>query len=366
MRSKVFFATTPIVLMALIHVILLIFFFSDLDLDHLSTFPSGLVVTTSTLTMTMTNNQDENDPGLPPPEAPQPKPKPRPRDGPAVVFEADPMVPDIFTGEDGDYFGLVLVTNWPVSPLAAVDGPYQRFLAAVRSCFRDEDVAVPSSSSPSPSSLPAVYLYPTVYLHVTLATFQRPVRIADTPGLSDAGVRSAKTREALEWVRSASELPGWPREPLRLVVDSAQIGTKAGILLWKDLSGGIDAMRNCLREALAERPPVNHNDNDNGGTTVGIPGIVHSTFLRFAEVPVTPGEDVQEAFRSRGLERPGEEFFRESGGDGDGNGDGDEQTAAAKPLILRANTVRLVSETVPYMHLPNDDEHVLWTTELAR
>ena len=35
-------------------------------------------------------------------------------DGPAaIIFEADPKITDIFTCKDGDYFGLVLVTNWP-------------------------------------------------------------------------------------------------------------------------------------------------------------------------------------------------------------------------------------------------------------
>mmetsp|Transcript_27715 Transcript_27715/g.65101 ORF Transcript_27715/g.65101 Transcript_27715/m.65101 type:complete len:297 (-) Transcript_27715:1905-2795(-) len=277
----------------------------------------------------------------------------KPRDGPAAVFEADPLIPDIFTGEDGDYFGLVLVTNWPVSPLEVMDDPYRRFLAAVRSCFRDEDV---SPSDAHPASLPAVYLYPTEHLHVTLASFHRPTKVADSPELSGDAQR-AKKRKALELVRSASKLPGWPKEPLRLVVDSARIGTRAGILLWKDLSGGVDAIRSCLREALLL--------TDAGGSDgakpmdASIPGIIHSTFLRFAEVPRTPAKDVQDAFESRGLGTPGGEFFRASGSDGD------ETATTNSPLILRADTVRLVSESVPYMHLPNDDEHVPWSTELA-
>jgi len=283
----------------------------------------------------------------------------KPRDGPATVFEADPMVADIFTCRDGEYFGLVLVANWPVSPLADMDGPYQKFLEAIKSCFRKED-GLPSKTNPA--SLPAVYTYPTIYLHVTLATLVHPTKVAGSDDLSSEGLQQDKKKEALELVRSASKLPGWPKEPLRLVVDSAQIGKRAGILLWKDLSGGVAAIRNCLREVSME------TDDSNAQRTIvpKIPGIIHSTFLRFSEVPQTPGEDVQEAFRSKGLATPSIEFFCNSGGGCDDSDDTTTGTTNKTPLLLRADTVRLVSESTPYMHLLNDDEHVPWTSELTK
>jgi hypothetical protein len=276
----------------------------------------------------------------------------KPRDGPPTVFEVDPVVSDIFTGKDGDYFGLVLVTNWPVSPLAEMDGPYQDFLTAVKSCFQNEDISVPSKAT---VSLPAVYLYPTIYLHITLATFVRPTKIISDNNNESKDLRQAKKEGALELVRSASKLPGWPTEPLQLVVDKAQIGKSAGILLWKDLSGGVAAIRNCLRRASAE-VDASANDNDTPATTTivpTIPWIIHSTFLRFSSAPQTPGEKLQEAFRSRVQEKLGKEFFRTAADDG-------------TTPFLQADTVRLVCESSPYMHLPNDDEHVLWTCELTK
>ena len=280
----------------------------------------------------------------------------KPRDDPAMVFEVDPVVSDIFTGKDGDYFGLVLVTSWPVSPLADMDGPYQDFLAAVKSCFQSEDISVPSKSV-TQASVPAVYLYPTIYLHITLATFVRPTKIISDNNAESKYLRQAKKDVALELVRSASKLPGWPTKPLQLVVDKAQIGKSAGILLWKDLSGGVAAIRNCLRKASAEAEvDASANDNATPATTKivpTIPGIIHSTFLRFSSAPQTPGEKVQEAFRSRIQEKIGKEFFRIADGD---------ETAP----FLQADTVRLVCESTPYMHLPNDDEHVLWTCELTK
>mmetsp|Transcript_9072 Transcript_9072/g.18836 ORF Transcript_9072/g.18836 Transcript_9072/m.18836 type:complete len:311 (-) Transcript_9072:33-965(-) len=288
----------------------------------------------------------------------------KPRDGPATAFEADPMVSDIFTCPDGDYFGLVLVTNWPISPLSDMDGPYTDFLEAIKSCFQKEDItATPSKEVEKDStgqvSLPPVYFYPTIHLHITLATFIPPTKIAssnsvsnedgdnntEAGSLSSNNVREAKKAEVLKLLQSASELPGWPTEPLQMVVDSAQIGKRAGILLWKDLSGGVEAIRNCLRKASTELDI---------STTPNIPGIIHSTFLRFSSIPQTPGAEVQEAFRSKIRGRLGTDFFRSANAN------------EPSPLILRANTARLVCESTPYMHISDDDEHVLWNRELAR
>jgi len=289
----------------------------------------------------------------------------KPRDGPATAFEADPMVSDIFNCPDGDYFGLVLVTNWPISPLPDMEVPYTDFLEAIKSCFQKEDItATPSKEAGKDSTsqflLPPVYLYPTTHLHITLATFIPPTKIAssnsvsneegddkkeETGSLSSNDIREAKKEDVLKLLQSASELPDWPTEPLQMVVDSAQIGKRAGILLWKDLSGGVDAIRNCLRKASTEL---------DAATTPNIPGIIHSTFLRFSSTPQTSGAEVQEAFRSKIQGRLGTEFFRSA--------NADEPT----PLILRANTARLVCESTPYMHIPDDDEHVLWSRELAR
>ena len=287
----------------------------------------------------------------PTPQQQAQKQQSKPRDGPATVFEADPMVSDIFTGQDGDYFGLVLVANWPPSPTSDMEGPYQDFLGAVKSCFRDEDVVAAATSSDTTStdstaSLPSVYLYPTRHLHITVATFVPATKIVgknNTNSFSTKELRDAKRAQALDLLQAASKLPEWPTEPLQLVVDSAQIGKRAGILLWKDLSGGIAAIRNCLRTASTEASiPI-------------IPGIIHSTFLRFSRTPQTPGEKVQEAFESKIKGRLGTDFFH----------DADSTTSSRKPLVLRANTVKLACESTPYMHIPKDDEHVLWSTELT-
>jgi hypothetical protein len=264
----------------------------------------------------------------------QPQAPPKPRDGPATAFEVDTMFSGMFTSPGGDYFGLVLVTNWPASPLSDMDGPYQEFLGAIKSCFRDEDIQ-PSSEG----SMPAVYMYQTYHLHITLATFNPVTKLAGDDKDAENDLQEAQRKQALKLVRSASKLPGWPTEPLKLVVKSGQIGKRAGILLWEDLSGGVDAIRNCLREATAS----------SGASIHGIPGIIHTTFLRFLDVPQTPGEEVQEAFQSKIAGKLGNEFFA---------------TADESTPLLEAKTVRLVCELKPYVFF-DDDDHVLWTSELT-
>jgi len=203
--------------------------------------------------------------------------------------------------------------------------------------------------------VPAVYVQPIFALHVTLATFTRIHKVVDhnTAGMDR---REFEKKRATELVRSASKFPEWPKEPIRLVADSAQIGTRAGILLWKDLSGGVEAIRNCLRKAAAsEATPSNSSSPLQHKTYPTIPGIIHSTILRFSTVPKTPGNQVQKKFGSAVREKIGKDFFPNSGNEEDKNN-----------FVIVADTVRLACESTPYMHFDADEEHVLWSYELKQ
>lgn len=344
----------------------------------------------------MGNNSD-NDEEL----QPQPQPQQKPRDGPATVFEADPMVSDIFACEDGDYFGLVLVTNWPASPLDDIDmdGPYQDFLRAVKSCFESEDITISKATTTTTATtatiatpVPAVYLYPTIHLHITLATFLPPTKVNNNFSTTTneeeeekLNLPEAKRIQdfATTVVRCASKLPDWPTQPLRLVVDRAQLGAKAGILLWKDLSGGVAAIRKCLQQVSSDlttstststtdaTTSTRHDENNspllrNGSNNTDssshfcppaiiVPGIIHSTFLRFSRVPQTPGDKVQEQFQSKVLPRIGEFFNKKNK---------DVLDIDDAPTTTVANTVKLVCTSTPYMHVEDDEKHVVWRHEL--
>eukprot|EP00980_Cylindrotheca_fusiformis_P002549 scaffold603_cov118-Cylindrotheca_fusiformis.AAC.1 len=233
-------------------------------------------------------------------------------DGPSTSFQADPVVASLFDKTD-DYFGLVLVANWPPD-LTVVDPPYQRFLQNVRKCFHKDDLA---------GDRPSVYLYPTQCLHITIATLHHVQKKQD--GIDYSKIENDWT----DLVQNASKLSSWPQGPLNFRLASTQLGTKAGILLWTDITGGVQEMRNCLDQEASTRSMKIHS----------IPGIVHSTFLRFHKVPKQiPGEEIQNRFQEL-VVRSVENIFEDT--------------------LLTSQSAKLVCETTPYMHIPQDDSHIL-------
>jgi hypothetical protein len=276
-------------------------------------------------------SQEEHHPHQPPPPLP-----PIPRDGPATVFEADPKVTDIFLGcNDGEYFGLVLVAGWPPDP--SFHQPYLKFLNLVRECFDEDDwkekMTMTTKTKTSMSKLPAVYLYPTMHIHVTIATFAPTERQQGSDKNADADVEHLQFQQTyLSIVNEASRRPDWPKEPIQLAIRSTQLGSKAGILLWDDTSGGISKMRQCIKQVAAGR----------NIDIWGIPDIIHSTFLRFAKVPHTIGHLVQERYQSKVTPQV-QNIFQQS---------------------LPVKVCKLVIESSPYMHVPDDDNHVLHSWSL--
>ena len=239
-------------------------------------------------------------------------------DGPATCFQADPIVQAILNKDQG-YVGLVLVAGWP--PQTETNAPYSNFIESVKECFDPVDLD---------SDRPAVYLYPLPFLHVTISTLL-PIQTGQ-----EGGTVFESSRQA--WIElvstTASQHPDWPTSPLQLEIDAAQIGTKAGVLLWKETTGGLEAMRTCLaNEALKHGMKINK-----------IPKIVHSSFLRFSKVPFTDGATVQERFQSKVLPRL-KKFFSQP---------------------FEAKDAKLACGRTPYMHIPNDSKHVYLTLPFTK
>lgn len=257
-------------------------------------------------------------------------------DGAVTVFDKDPMIKrmiDLTRGVDSavETFGIVMVAGWV--PSEATQSAYtKKFLPAVKKCFQESDWS-PSSAD----GIPNVYLYPSRYLHVTVATLHAFWRPLDS--------ESKKKTLAKEWTdlaKAASEREEWPKAPLQLALDSAQIGKKAGILLWKELSGGMDQMRICIKAEAANRERRLIQAGIDPGT-LHIPGIIHSTFLRFHELPETPGKVIQESFEKH-VKEPIDSFF---------------------PEPITAPQAKVVYERLPYMHIEDDERHVFATFPLA-
>ena len=256
-----------------------------------------------------------------------------PRDAPSERFEPDPFVSALVQSDPSyETFGLVAVAGWP-SNRNQLLAPYSAFRTAAELCFDQADV----SSHNNTQQPPPVYLYPFSALHVTIATLH---------SFTTQSPKETHTVLQEQWEKVwklAQTNSKWPRQSLQLSIDSAQMGRKAGILLWKETTGGMNAMRACIRDATDELSPELQKAGVNVDT-LHVPDIVHSTFARYYTSPATAGKTVQERFHQSVLPRLGE-FFPDS---------------------YSLPHVTLVRERQPYMHVPNDADHVLDRCVLAK
>lgn len=231
----------------------------------------------------------------------------KPRDGPAHTFEADPLVAilvDEQNKEKEECFGIGLIAGWPPNKYR-IEQPYQEFVNAVQQCWDECDYQY--SRTLSLTQPPPVYFYPYTALHVTAAIMVRPRPIShliengDNIEIQNKLIRVWKTL-----MEKATLRPEWPTKPLSLEIEHAQIGQKAGILLWNETTGGMRAIRHCIQKVFQQEQELSTSNNvfEDAGIPsnligIDIPPIVHSTFLRYYEVPKTPGNVVQERFTER-------------------------------------------------------------------
>jgi hypothetical protein len=245
-------------------------------------------------------------------------------------FQSDPLLASLVEKSNLHVtsFGLVCVAGWP--PCESMRKSYKNFVLAVRGCFEDNDVQ--GSTAP-------VYIYPFESLHVTVATFSRT-------SFKNLEHQEVRTEYAKKVVMAAAEDANWPKHPLELQIDNAQIGDHAGILLWKETTGRLDMLRECIRKASsmvlkevvsADISAAQLHAMQDMLRGITIPPIVHSTFLRFYKTPVSPARMVQEKFCERVVKRLLDLY----------------------PKTLSALSVALVCEYSPYMHIPYDKQHVL-------
>uniref|UniRef100_A0A7R9WQC8 Uncharacterized protein n=1 Tax=Craspedostauros australis TaxID=1486917 RepID=A0A7R9WQC8_9STRA len=277
----------------------------------------------------------------------------KPRDGPAMAFIPEPVVGDMIR-RSTDYYGIVVNAMWP--PPDDLLEPYHKdFLPRIRGCFDDADLPIHDHSN---NDAP-VYLYPGAYLHVTIATLypivkQEAIKTIEGGSSSSSGssadeknndgespdqLQQTIAKHKAQWqnvLQLASQHPDWPTQALQFEIDSAQIGSKAGILLWKETTGGVQKMRDCLVATVATHASDLRIHS--------IPNIVHSTFLRFQSVPLSEGAVVQERFKADVLPKLKDIF----------------------PKPITAKWIKMACEWTPYMHIPDDDHHVYSTVHLEK
>jgi|AntRauTorckE5430_2_1112549.scaffolds.fasta_scaffold19398_1 hypothetical protein len=248
-----------------------------------------------------------------------------PTGGSSISFEADKwlklVLPD--AEQPGKLHGIVLIANWPSKE--AFTAPYENFLPRLKSCFDAQDLEVIDEDE-----IPAAYFYPPGTLHITIATFI-PFHEPMVPN------KEEYTSACVDIMEKAFAREDWPRESFQVELDSVQIGSRAGIFLWKNEDGMVAKMRQIVQEEY--NASFEKNSNVLNHRKLSVPGIIHSTFLRFGRVPMTDGMVVQERFKE-----------------------------AVKGLVesfgkMEVHCTRLVIERSPYMHIPFNDQHVLTSFE---
>jgi len=244
------------------------------------------------------------------------------------TFEADPFIFQLVQCKNNvhDSFSLVLVVGWP--PADDLEAPYRSFIEQIKQCFNLNDTANDVLGHAS------VYIYPFSCLHITVATLHSHIL-----GTTNEATRRELTCHWRELICRASQRDRWPIKSLKIKIANAQLGSKAGILLWEEVSGGLQSIRHCIAlEVQQYQQDSADNDVENriDLSTYSIPEIVHSTFLRFHSVPQTDYEVVQERLRQKVLPN----FFQVFSSEYD------------------IDSVKLVCERKPYMHVPFDNKHV--------
>lgn len=246
------------------------------------------------------------------------------RDTASVNFEKDEWLQLLTLKEEGNQFGVVLIANWP-TPEQTMN-PYREILPSIKSCFNESDYEIQENG------IPCVYLYPANALHITLATF---TPFPETNSIPDKETYAMVCQKV---VNNAFNRQDWPNnQNIEIEIDRAQIGVKAGIFLWKNKDGMIQTMRDILQQEydkVFQQDPQSLNHRK-----FIIPGIIHSTFLRFGQVPETDGGVVQKRFSEI------QDLIKKRFG------------------TLKVNSVRLAIERTPYMHIPCNDRHVLASFE---
>ena len=206
------------------------------------------------------------------------------------VFQTDPLVEALLAKRQEEFFSMGLVVGWP--PHSSLKPSYDRFISIIQQLVFEEHEETDALQQ---KSHPSIFFTPFPTLHITVATLMNTTRIKDMNVSID--------RLHKDWkhiLLEVSKLPEWPVGPLRLRVQSADISTRAGILLWQEETGRLERIRSCLWSFFA---PNNHLPEAYGYLReyLAIPKIIHTTFARYYKSPHSSFEDARSRLKKHVL-----------------------------------------------------------------
>ena len=178
-----------------------------------------------------------------------------------------------------------------------------------------------------PSAKGSVYVYPFEAFHSTVAALVK----FTAPMLTNEASPEIRQRHTEAWhaaITRAFASPDYPRGPGKLIMLRPTLGDAAAVFRYDNPGGEVATIRRLIHEAATSDPALKAAGVHLDSETLGIPGIIHSSFLRFTEQlgPADPSSV--------------DEFVR----------DFDAAVENWEPLELTLTEVCFVIEDVPYMH----------------
>lgn len=268
-------------------------------------------------------------------------------------------------------FGIVLVANWPNKNLST---PYRdKFLPKIKTYFEPEDFDCDNNNNDNSVRIPAVYLYPPSTLHVTICTFHpftAPYNDIISSDQEESCFPSKEEFSAMctEIMNASFARSDWPKKTFNLELNKVHVGVKAGILLWNE-NDAVNKMRQIIKEEYDSYTKKKETTKDNSILPpLIIPGIIHTTFMRFGRKPKSDRMNIVKRFETDGDEirryfNKSDNYFKNDSSsnkhDNDNDNIGDESNGR-----IEVDSVRLVCERSPYMHVPMDERHVLTSFEV--
>ena len=241
-------------------------------------------------------------------------------------------------------YGLVLVAFWQPAPEDPRTPLFKRLMKRVRDSMDEIPVLQSSRSLPSSKSSDYAYFYPIEHLHVTIATFHRFMKpLPDvTEGYRDPDITPQSDIESL-WnnvLITARKLPSWPETNFLFKVVDIKLNEKAGILLYEELTGNLQKIRNAIEKVCMSKEQQGKFGYFKADQPM-VPNIIHTTFLRWKDD--CDLIDAHRVIKNWDTSKKKEiliSCWPKIGMDGGG--------------------VKLVREMRPYMHVPHDEHHVIY------
>lgn len=248
-------------------------------------------------------------------------------EGGGFVVKVDPYARTLAIGRrDATVYGFGVAALWRKESIPEVALLRQRYDA-----FAERVRAIPTGRD-------KVYVYPFEAFHCTIAALVK----FTAPALATKSheVRRQHTDAWHAAISRAFSSPRFPRSPGKLVMQRPSLGNAAAVFEYDNPGGEVAAIRRLIRDAIESDAELQAAGVEFDSGTLGIPEIVHSSFLRFTGRLSEMSDDLSTDVAAEAEAQAARNFAREF----------DAVADSWEPLEITLSEVVFVIEDVPYMH----------------